>query len=101
MTNSGSYSWTVPVGATTTARVRATARDAAGNSTTSASPANFTLSYWTITASAGTGGTITPSGAVSVAQGGTRTFTIAASAGYHIASVLVDGGSVGAPASYT
>jgi aryl-phospho-beta-D-glucosidase BglC (GH1 family) len=59
-----------------------------------------TTSY-TITASAGTGGTITPSGNVSVSAGANRTFTIAASSGYEIAAVTVNGSSVGAVASYT
>ena len=54
----------------------------------------------TITASAGAGGTITPSGAVGVACFANQSFIIAANAGLHIADVLVDGGSVGAVASY-
>ena len=57
---------------------------------------------WTITATAGAGGTITPSGAVPVGQGTNKSFTIAPAAGYHIADVIVDGeASVGAVASYT
>lgn len=56
---------------------------------------------YTITASAGTGGTITPSGAVNVASGANQSFAIAASAGYKISSVTVDGTSVGAVATYT
>ncbi len=56
---------------------------------------------YTITASAGTGGTISPSGAVQVASGGSQTFTIAANSGYAISSVTVDGSSVGAVSSYT
>jgi hypothetical protein len=55
---------------------------------------------FTITASAGAGGTITPTGAVSVAYGGGQSFTIAPNAGFSIAGVLVDGGTVGAVASY-
>ena len=53
-----------------------------------------------ITASAGTGGTITPSGAIIVAQGGSQAFTIAADSGYKIKDVKVDGASVGAVAIY-
>ena len=60
----------------------------------------FTLGY-TIVASAGSGGTISPSGTVSVGSGSSQTFTITPSYGYTIASVLVDGSSVGAVASYT
>ncbi len=55
----------------------------------------------TITASAGTGGTISPSGSVSVSSGGSQTFTIGANSGYQIASVVVDGTNQGAIASYT
>ena len=42
-----------------------------------------------ITASAGTGGAISPSGAVSVTCGTNQTFSITASACYQIADVLV------------
>ena len=63
--------------------------------------AYFTVITHTITASAGPNGSISPSGSVSVANGGSRTFAITAAAGYHAADVLVDGSSVGAVASYT
>jgi hypothetical protein len=64
--------------------------------------ASFTLNGpYTITAAAGTGGSIDPSGAVSVACGAGPTFTIASTSCYHIADVLVDGGTVGPVASYT
>jgi hypothetical protein len=53
-----------------------------------------------ITVSAGSNGSISPSGNVSVSYGGSQTFTISPSPGYH-AEVLVDGVSVGAVASYT
>ncbi len=55
---------------------------------------------FTITASAGANGSISPSGAVSVESGANRTFAITPSTGYHVADVLVDGGSVGAVTSY-
>jgi len=58
-------------------------------------------SSYTITASAGTGGAISPSGSVSVAAGGSTTFTITPKTGYAVGSVTVDGTSVGAVASYT
>ena len=54
-----------------------------------------------ITATATPGGTITPSGSVSVASGTDQTFTVSPDAGYFIDSVLVDGSSVGRPSSYT
>ncbi len=56
---------------------------------------------YTVSASAGTGGTISPSGNVSVTSGTNQTFTIKANNGYSINSVLVDGSSVGAVSSYT
>ena len=55
----------------------------------------------TITASAGANGAISPSGSVVVTQGANQTFTITPNSGYQIASVLVDGLSQGAVASYT
>jgi hypothetical protein len=58
-------------------------------------------SIYKISASAGAGGTINPSGEVTVGYGGSQTFTITPNTGYKIADVLVDGGSVGAVSSYT
>ena len=55
----------------------------------------------TITATAGSNGSITPSGAVTVTDGANQTFTITPNKGYQIANVLVDGKSVGAVSSYT
>ena len=57
--------------------------------------------YYTITASAGTGGSISPSGSVSVREDTDKTFTITPDSGYHISDVLVDGKSVGAVTRYT
>lgn len=54
-----------------------------------------------IDAAAGAGGSITPSGAVQVLQGHSQSFSIVPNAGYGIASVTVDGASVGAVSSYT
>ena len=55
----------------------------------------------TIVASAGSGGSISPSGSVSVTYGTDKTFTIAANVGYHIVDVVVDGVSKGVQASWT
>ena len=60
-----------------------------------------TISIYSISASAGTGGTITPSGTVSVNYGDSKTFTITPSYGYKISNVKVDGKSIGAVSSYT
>ncbi len=64
-------------------------------------PAAVTPVTYTITASAGTNGTISPSGGRSVSSGGSATYTITPNSGYHITSVTVDGASVGVVASYT
>ncbi|WP_201326990.1 SBBP repeat-containing protein [Thermotomaculum hydrothermale] len=62
--------------------------------------ANSQITY-SITATAGTGGTINPSGNVTVNEGVDISFTISANSGYHIKDVLVDGSSVGAVSTYT
>jgi hypothetical protein len=54
-----------------------------------------------VTATAGAGGSISPSGVVSVPFGGNPTFNITANACFSISDVLVDGASVGAVPSYT
>lgn len=59
------------------------------------------ITYYSITASSGTGGSISPSGSTSVASGGSKTYTITANTGYKIADVKVDGSSIGAPSTYT
>lgn len=61
----------------------------------------FNLVNRTITASAGAGGSISPSGSVSVLNNDDITFTITPQLGYRIQSVLVDGVSQGVPGSYT
>jgi len=50
----------------------------------------------TITASAESGGSISPSGSTSVPRGSSQTFIATASTGYRVVDVLVDGQSVGA-----
>ena len=56
---------------------------------------------FTISATAGAGGSISPSGSVFVAEGSDKVFTITPNSGYHIADVQVDGISVGAVSTYT
>src|SRR5439155_1079883 len=69
---------------------------ATGNGTLAIVPATLAIS-----ASSGANGSISPSGAVTVNYAASKTFTITANNGYHVADVLVDGGSVGAVTSYT
>jgi len=61
----------------------------------------ITPETYTITASAGPHGSISPSGDVTVNQGSNKSFTVTPDTGYRIKDVLVDGSSVGARSSYT
>ena len=56
---------------------------------------------YTITATAGANGSITPSGAVGVVAGGSQTFTISPASGYVIDTLKVDSLEVTATTSYT
>lgn len=56
---------------------------------------------YTISASAGVGGSISPSGSIALSQGLSQSFAIIPNTGYKIAGVTVDGVSVGAVSSYT
>lgn len=57
--------------------------------------------YYTIKATAGAGGTISPSGNAAVLYGRNKTFTITPDNGYAIADVKIDGQSIGAVKTYT
>lgn len=63
--------------------------------------ATFVKKTFSITASAGTGGKISPAGNTSVSYGDDKTFTITPNTGYKIESVIVDGVNKGAVGSYT
>ncbi len=63
--------------------------------------ATFAPTTYTITASAGVGGAISPAGATGVACGVQQTFTITADTCYAIADVVVDGGSLGPVTSHS
>lgn len=61
----------------------------------------FAIDTFPISASAGIGGGISPSGNVAVDYGSDLTFRITPNSGYHIADVRVNGLSVGVISSYT
>jgi hypothetical protein len=63
--------------------------------------ASFAIDTFAITASATGNGAISPSGATTVNYGLNQSYTISPATGYHVADVLVDGGSVGPVTSYT
>ncbi len=58
-------------------------------------------SCYTIKATAGAGGSISPSGDVSVREGSDQTFSITPDKGYAVSNVKIDGRSIGAVKSYT
>ncbi len=61
----------------------------------------FYYSYYTIKATAGDGGAVSPSGDVRVREGRDQTFTITPDEDHVIADVKIDGKSIGAVESYT
>ena len=68
---------------------------------TELNPEAPTIPTFTITASAGAGGSISPSGSVTVTYGNDQTFTVTPDSGYQIASVLMDGTPATAPYTFT
>jgi len=63
--------------------------------------ASFVILTYTLTASAGTNGSISPSGSFSVNHGSVQTYTFSPNPGFKISNVLVDNVSVGTPTDYT
>ena len=100
--NSGYYVASVTAdGASVGAVTSYTFSNVTANHTLSATFAANSVNTYTLTASAGTGGSISPSGSVNVNSGGSQMFTITPGSGYKISSVTVDGSSVGAVSTYT
>jgi hypothetical protein len=62
--------------------------------------ASFAINTYTITATAGDNGSISPTGAVVVNYGTNTSFTITPAMGFQVTDVLVDGVSVGAVTNY-
>ena len=63
--------------------------------------ATMTAKTYTINATAGANGSITPNGNTTVAYGGSKSYTITPNAGYEVNAVTVDGINMGAITSYT
>ena len=63
--------------------------------------ATFVKKTFKITASAGTGGSISPNGTSTVSYGDSKTFTITPAQGYKVKSVVVDGANKGELTTYT
>ena len=94
---SGTMSYTVDSNTGTTSR---TASLSIAGNTYTVIQAGQGQTVYTITASAGTGGAISPSGTVTVLSGAGQSFTINPNTGYTITDVKVDGVSQGAITSY-
>jgi len=62
--------------------------------------ATFTHKTYAIPASAGNGGSISPSGTVTVNYSGSQSFTITPNANYTVGNVVVDGSNAGSVTSY-
>jgi hypothetical protein len=88
------------VAANTATASRSAAMTIAGNAFT-VSQQGAAAANVTITSSAGSGGSISPSGTVTVSSGSSKTFTITPRWFYAISSVKVNGVSVGAVKTYT
>ena len=111
-TASGSYSQNIDVGNATSYAMTnlndgtnyyfaVTAYDAAGDVSGYSNQVSYNTptapppsSLYTLTATAGSGGSITPSGATVVSSGGSQTYTVTPSANNYIVSVSVDGTAV-------
>ena len=85
-TNQGSYTYTFS--------------NVTANHTISATFAANPVATYSISSSAGAGGSISPAGSVSVNSDGSQGYTITPASGYKIAGVTVDGVSVGAVPTY-
>lgn len=59
------------------------------------------IPVYTITATSGANGTISPSGLIDVVRGNNQVFTVTPATGYVVEDVVVDSGSVGPVASHT
>lgn len=105
--NAGTGNGMVTFSATsnTDASVRTATSTIAGNTFTvtqaGSNPTSTASKSYSINASAGTGGYISPSGTVTLSQGTNKTFSITPAKGYRISKVSVDGVSVGAVSTYT
>ncbi|MBA4388214.1 MAG: hypothetical protein C0404_09550 [Verrucomicrobia bacterium] len=75
--------------------------DGKGGSASDTAQVTIYATSYTITATAGTGGTITPSGPVAVSHGASQAFAVAANTGYSILDLKVDGVTKGALSGYT
>jgi FG-GAP-like repeat/Divergent InlB B-repeat domain len=72
-----------------------------GNHTISAEFTADTAGGWSISAHAGSGGTVIPSGVLIVPTGGNQDFAVTPDPGYQLSDLVVDGQSLGAVPAYS
>lgn len=96
-----SKAYSAPITITSDTTIKAIA-EAKGMSLSQTAEVTYKIgAVYTISASSGAGGTISPAGNSSVFTNSAKAFTITPSDGFAISDVLVDGVSQGAAASYT
>jgi hypothetical protein len=103
-TQAAAYAFTPQTGTNTLMLVVRNWGDGGGNPTGLLYKASITYSVnnnFTITANADSGGSISPSGEVSINDNADHSFTITANPGYFISNVTVDGVSQGVITNYT
>ncbi|MFA5104311.1 MAG: putative Ig domain-containing protein, partial [Candidatus Margulisiibacteriota bacterium] len=100
--SSGAFNWTPSYSQAGIYTVTFEVRDSSlGTSETVILTVNNVLRTFVITASAETGGSISPIGNINVTEGNNQTFTITAEVGYSISNVLIDGTGQGGISAYT
>lgn len=100
-TSSDGVTFTDPNSPTTTFTMPEKAVTVTANWTYIGSPVIPTYDYYTITATAGAGGSISPSGEITIREGRDKTFTLTPEEGYEVSDILIDGKSAGAAEVYT
>ncbi len=100
-TGNGTVNYAVAANTGTSSRSAASTVAGFSFTVTQAAAAQAPSRTYIITASAGRGGTISPSGSVSVNSGTSKSFLVTAAKGYAVSNVTVDGKSRGALSSYT
>ena len=93
------YSFVVRYGATADGNYSPSPASPVAEYSTQGSGSSY--DYYTITATAGAGGSISPSGEITIREGRDKTFTLTPEEGYEVSDILIDGKSAGAAEVYT
>lgn len=93
--------YTAPITLTQSVTIKAYAAAADMSDSSVMSQSYKVGTFYSVSASAGSGGSVSPAGSVKILGGSSKSFTITPASGYKIGDVTVDGDSVGAVTSYT